>query len=75
LIEIICDLIVDRIDTFYFPLKFPLNLHHLLCRKYIKFCISKIGFMDAKRFLTTVVFALIYYCCVIFHRIVGFCQR
>jgi hypothetical protein len=34
LIEIIFfDLIVDRIDTIYFPLKFPLNLRHLLPRK------------------------------------------
>ena len=75
LIEIIfCDLIVDRIDTIYCPLWFPLNLRHLLHRKYIKFCISKNCFMGAKRFLITVVFALIYYCWVIF-RIVGFCQR
>jgi hypothetical protein len=75
LIEIIfCDLIVDRIDTIYCPLWFPLNLRHLLRRKYIKFCISKNCFMGAKRFLITVVFALIYYCWVI-SRIVGFCQR
>lgn len=35
------DLIVDLIDTFQFAIKFPINLRHLLRRKFIKFCISK----------------------------------